>query len=425
MALNDQRVSLFFRDTSLRSIGSIFSSVLAIIFLPLLGSLVGPEILGKQQLILTFSLFLSLLIGLKIDVIIPLQKDKNLALNLLKSSFIICTISLLIALLIFFFLKSFFQFPYSDQIIICSIITGYVLCFSLSSQQFLNARKRFFISGMSDTVQRLTFIIFSLLCIFFINNNELVIYSIFAGLLIKTIFNFLFFSKNDFNFLSGANLEQPIKTFKLNIRSSIGWTSSQIIMTLGGLVPVIFIENLYGFQQLGFYYLATTILFGPHSFLMRSFGDVFFQRLGDRKNSLKNLAKTWRYSTIIIFIFAGIFVLLVNLIPNHIYEQFLSNQKYNWNEFGLIFKTLSILVIFSAITVPFDRVPIAFGWDLYPPIWNITRTVTLIFIGLISMKQNLSFTVFVYYQVIASSIFYIIDYFVVAYLLNYKKRIQG
>ena len=62
-------------------------------------------------------------------------------------------------------------------------------------------------------------------------------------------------------------------------------------MTLGGLVPVIFIENLYGFQQLGFYYLATTILFGPNSFLMRSFGDVFFQRLGDRKNSLKNLAK--------------------------------------------------------------------------------------------------------------------------------------
>ena len=152
----------------------------------------------------------------------------------------------------------------------------------LSSQQFLNARKRFFISGMSDTVQRLTFIIFSLLCIFFINNNELVIYSIFAGLLIKTIFNFLFFSKNDFNFLSGANLEQPIKTFKLNIRSSIGWTSSQIIMTLGGLVPVIFIENLYGFQQLGFYYLATTILFGPNSFLMRSFGDVF-SKIRDRK----------------------------------------------------------------------------------------------------------------------------------------------
>ena len=106
-------------------------------------------------------------------------------------------------------------------------------------------------------------------------------------------------------------------------------------------------------------------------------------------------------------------------------NSFYQIKKYNWNEFGLIFKTLSILVIFSAITVPFDRVPIAFGWDLYPPIWNITRTVTLIFIGLISMKQNLSFTVFVYYQVIASSIFYIIDYFVVAYLLNYKKRIQG
>ena len=62
-------------------------------------------------------------------------------------------------------------------------------------------------------------------------------------------------------------------------------------MTLGGLVPVIFIENLYGFQQLGFYYLATTILFGPNSFLMRSFGDVFFQRLGDRKKFVKKLSK--------------------------------------------------------------------------------------------------------------------------------------
>ena len=420
-----QSLSQFFRDTSLRSVGSIISSILAIAFLPYLGSLVGPEILGKQQLILSMGLFLSIMIGLKIDVIIPLQKNTNDRINLFKSSFILCTISVVLFFLLYLLISAFFQFPYTEQIIFASISCGFFLCLSLSSQQFLNTQSKFFTSGISDTVQRLTFIIFSIVCIFIFQSNELVIYALIVGILAKLIFNLFFIEKKHLNYLLNFNFEKPLLQLKNNLKPSAGWSSSQLIMTLGGLVPVIIIEKLYGFEQLGFYYLATNILFGPNSLLIRSFGDVFIQRLGDRKNSLMELKKTWIYSTSLILILALLFVLFINLVPNEYYSNFLSNNDYSWSSFGPTLKSLSILVLFSAITVPFDRVPIAFGWNFYPPAWNALRTISFILLGIMSMYYYFSFDLFIFYQVCIGSTFYIIDFFVVGYLLSFKKRVEG
>ena len=202
------------------------------------------------------------MIGLKVDVIIPLQKNTNDRVNLFKSSFILCTISVVSFFLLYLLIRTFFQFPYTEQIIFASISCGYFLCLSLSSQQFLNTQRKFFTSGISDTVQRLAFIIFSIVCIFIFQSNELVIYALIVGILAKLIFNLIFIEKKHLNYLLNFNFEKPLLQLKNNLKPSAGWSSSQLIMTLGGLVPVIIIEKLYGFEQLGFYYLATTILFG-------------------------------------------------------------------------------------------------------------------------------------------------------------------
>lgn len=351
--------------------GPLLASVLFFLYMPYLAKLIGPESYSEFSFTLQMLLFYSSLFLLKTDfnILYRARKDGSKGHRLPVFFFLL---SIPLCLMIYGYDKdiTFFLVPISSAYLI--LYSSAVVSGDMSS------------IGRSETIYKMSLI---LLTFIFVIYGVNIIFAI-AGSMLLRIF---FLSKNISVFFINRdtlNVSIIIEDFIL-IR---WWITSQVVMLVGGFIPILSIDMLFSPQLFGFYLLSITVITGASSLIGKALADVFFEYTGDLIRLKQIMEKTYMYSFILFLIVFVVYFYMEDLVL------FLLGD--GWQGFHRVSIYILLLGYFSFLSNCFDKLPQYFRYEQYTLYFNLLRLIIngsvlalTVMIGFDFYKYLLIFTV--------------------------------
>jgi len=400
---------LYFKNILVQGGGTFFAQLFGVVSLPLITRLYEPESFGYLTQFNNFISFLTILVSFRYEYFVLVPKKLETSLDffaeILKFSFLL---TLLFTFTIFIFLSlnlNYFTNFNLNYITLLGPITAYLASISIATQQIYQKLELYVTSAFTEPINKIFFFISAVLFYAISINFYGLIFATITGYLFKTIY--LFSSRSIFCKLKNFNFKltkfQNIRVFK---KSALSFSVSNLIQTLTGFLPVIFITNTYGSYTLGQWGLAIFAVYLPTSIIGTAIGQVYFQSANKLHGEGISIQNIWIKTVKSLFYLAiPSYLLLAFLAP--ILFPIIFGEK--WHFAGIYTSILCISVGMSFISTPVDRTCYIVKIDSYPYLINILRLIFTALSIFFSLKFDFTFLEYLYLNSILASLLYLYD----------------
>ena len=174
-----------------------------------------------------------------------------------------------------------------------------------------------------------------------------------------------------------------------------------------GFIPLYYLKLKFSLEEVGFFNIATTLLFLPVGIIANAIGQVYFQRISEYFNNNNGLAiyqltKTTITSAAFI---SSILFITVYFLANYI-DIFLGNP---WKDANEVIKLFCFSSFFSFTSITIDRVSFALKKTIYPIVLNVIRLFLVCATIYYSMMKDLDYLDFMQLYVFQLSIIYLAE----------------
>jgi len=326
--------------------GPLVASMLFFLYMPYLAKLIGPEKYSEFSFMLQILLFYSSLFLLKTDfnILYRARKDGSEGHRL---PVFFCLLSIPLCLILYGYNKDvvFFLVPLSSAYLI--LYSSAVVAGDMTS------------IGRSEFIYKISLIVLTFI---FVICGVNIIFAIAASILLRI--SFLYKNASVF-FLNRETLNVPkIIEDLILIR---WWVASQIVMLVGGFIPLLSIDMLFSARLFGFYLLSITVITGASSLIGKALADVFFEYTGDVIRLKQIMKKTYSYSFISFLIVFVVYFYMEGLVL-----YFLGD---GWQGFHSVSMYILLLAYFSFLSNCFDKLPQYFRYEQYTLYFNLLRLI--------------------------------------------------
>ncbi|REK69278.1 oligosaccharide flippase family protein [Paenibacillus paeoniae] len=316
--------------------GSTLAQIISLASFPIMAWLYTPEEIGVLTMILTVITMFSGVISARYDVVIVSDKDEANVHALIKLSFLICLIASIIISLgstVYFYTTD--QFRSSIFWVTCAV---FFLLFTSGLTNILmayNNRNREYKLMTAVQVIRAIFkeCLTAIFGMFKFGATGLVLATLVgqaAGLRrqsksleskIKDIWN------ANIRHVAILYLKQPIYSTPSIFVNSFSYASLNI-----------FIQKLFGFSLLGYYYMAFRILGLPLTVISFNISRVYYEEASREYNTTRNYIKTFKKTSIILTLIAVPMVLCMYFLAPPVISWLFGGE---WEQTGLFIKVLA------------------------------------------------------------------------------------
>jgi O-antigen/teichoic acid export membrane protein len=401
--------NLYYKNILLQGGGAFFAQVFGFMSLPLITRLYEPLYFGYLTQFNNLITFLTILVSLRYEyfVLVPKKIESSLDffVEILKFSFFL-TLLLTLTILIFLSLNINYIKAFNlTYITLLGPLTAYLASISIAAQQINQKLELYVTSAFAESINKISFFIFAILFYAISKNNYGLIFATIIGYLLKTIY--LFSSRSIFYKLKTCNFKltkfENIKDFK---KSALSFSVSNLIQTLNGLLPIVFITKTYGSYTLGQWGLAISAVYLPTSIIGTAIGQVYFQSANKLHGEGTSIQNIW---------IKTVKSLLFIAIPSYLVLGFLAPTLFpiifgeKWHFAGIYTSILCISVGMSFISTPVDRTCYIVKIDSYPYLINILRLIFTAMSIFFSLIYNFTFLEYLFLNSILASLLYLYD----------------
>jgi len=404
----------YFKNIFIQGFGNFFAQIIGILLLPILTRLYSPDSFGLLSQFSNLVAFLTIFITFRLEyfVLVPkkVKSSVYLFLEIFKLGFFLTLIFTALFFSIFYF-DSFYLGNYFPNFSFVFVpIAAFLISISIASQQILQKMELYKISSFSESVNKTIFFLFGFI-LFKVD------YKI-TGLILATILGY--FGRNIFLIYSIRVLKfrffkfvnfcfKNILNFK---KEALSFSVSNLIQTLTGFIPIIFISDFYGLSTLGQWSLALSVVYLPSSVIGSAIGQVFYQKANQLKNDGFSFYSLW-LETLKLLILICIPTYIIAPIFSPFIFPFVFGSK--WEDSGIYASILTISIGFSMLSSPFDRTCFIVSKIKYPYVINTLRLFFSVLVICVSILLKFSFVYFLFFQSIVMASLYSIDLYMSFY----------
>lgn len=401
--------SKYVKDIYLQGMGNAVAQLIGVLTIPILTRLFTPEQYGALNLFTNVVAFLSIIITFRFEYLILLDKYESVALNIIS---LILRFGVILSVAFFFIiltnkstLVSLFKLEQVSSYLYFAPFSALLISISVSVQQFQQRKQKYFISGVSEVVNKLGVLFFTVIVFFVFRTTLALILSSSFGIALKIIY---LSNKDELIKNSWFSLRKKIAliSFKKYWKSSLSFSISNTLLFITGHLPVYFITKYYGMKVLGNWSLMIMALYLPTSVIGNAIGQVFYERAAKLNAEGYNFNKLW-VSTIKSLLLISIpSFLIIAFISPYIFSTFFGN---NWQLAGEYASIFSIAACLSFICTPVDKACYIINRWQYPYIYNSLRLLFVIISFFIAQRNEFTFKEFLWLHVFQTSLIYCFD----------------
>lgn len=413
----------YWKNIARQASGNALAQLIAVGGIPILTRIYSPEVFALQGIFVQVVIFLSAIVLLRYEYVIPLLKDQAEAVMISVWAIRVgCIITVFLTACLWLILLrsdgSIFGFQLS-YLFLLAPITAFLVSISVMVQNEAQRLIDFKRSAASEVVSKMFYILsgvgFSAL-----PGGVGLLLTTGVSALGKTIAlnRYIIFHRDVKGLPDSNDITMLVGQYKSR---SVGMILSNCILTAATLIPLIFIGAKYGQNSLGQYSLVISTIFLPSALIGSAVGSVFYQKAAsywneDRKAEITRL---WHYTLVkLIFLSAPIY-LIIFLLSEWAYPFIFGEQ---WAQSGQIAKLISVSAFFSFLAGPLDRVTLILRIGYYLPLIHAMRLVAIISAVIFSEVSNASIDEFIVLFIVVMSFVYLVDIAAARVLVGLRVR---
>lgn len=407
--VNPANWSSYLIDIGHQSRGNVVAQLLNILAMPLVTRLYSPDIFGKYALASQLIAGASIILSLRLEYFIVSNSSLKIAIRHLRTiirNSLIALIILGFLILIFKNLwKSLLNFTVFEVYLI--LFLAWITNISLALQNFIQFKQNFKKSGNSEIWNKGAFATVAL--ILGAIHPSLVTYLLgfISGFSSKVFYLYTNLKFELLKNLKDLSVEKEIrkKAYSLSIVS--------FLQFFVGFIPIYYLNKAFELTQVGYFNIATTLLFLPVAVIGNAIGQVYFQRVSLSVNSSKlmEIYKLTR-STIFASLSISFFIFSAAYILSNYIHLFLGNS---WKDSAMVIKLFCFSSFFAFNSICIDKISFALRKNYYPILFNILRLISVCLTIYYADLKRYNFIEFIEIYVFQLCIIYSFDMLVSLY----------
>lgn len=389
-------ISRFLSDPMLKGAviigsGTVFSQILGIIFVPILTRIYSPSDYGTLSVFISLLSILTVGSTLQYELTIPLAEKDDDAIYLVILSFLIVFIITIILFLSLLFFGNFLAGIFHIEFILPYFwlfclgffgISGYQILtyWAIREKNYIQITHTRITQSVGGSVSKiilgiLSFGSFGLIC------GEIIGRMVGIGTLGRTILPKIWRSIHDFNFHKMRSL-----AFKYNKFPTYSFPAG-FINEVSLQIPILFLTSIFGLEVVGLYTLSYSMLVLPVLLVSHSIAQAYLAEIsGLFRNKSDKILDLYLKTTKKLFFFGAPLIIIGAIISPILYPIIFGSA---WKDAGTFSLPLSIMVIAAIVVSSTDSLALI-GYNHWSLIWNICRTIIVIFGFYLAFLFNLS-----------------------------------
>lgn len=398
----------YWKDILLQTSGNTIAQVIGLIGMPILTRLYVPETFAIQAIFIQLVTFLTAIISFRYEYFIQLLEDVSqsytlilwiakiglLMTTILTGGLVILDKSSILSQFDLTFSKYYYFAP----------ITAYLVSLSFAFKHEAERQEAFKATSIAEIVSKSSYIGAGISLAKILDGLGLILTTVFSA-----VGRLIYLHRYVSSFLSNVrDIDNNKRLVKIFAKRSIGLVSSNTILSISGLLPLIVISKQYGANNLGQFSLVMSTIFLPSGLIGSAVGNVFYQRTAKLWNNKEfdSLKKIWKDTIIKLLMFAIPTYTIIYLISSWIYPLIFGDQ---WKVSGEIAQFMTIAAFFSFLAGPIDRISLVLGIGFYLPAIHLFRLITIISVSALAIFESLDYLTFIIILSIGLSFVYITD----------------
>lgn len=398
----------YWKDIILQTSGNTIAQVVGLIGMPILTRLYVPETFATQAIFIQLVTFLTAIISFRYEYFIQLLEDINqshtLILWIAKIGLVMTTI-LTGGLIILDKSNILRQFDLTfSKYYYFAPITAYLISLSFAFKHEAERQEAFKATSIAEIVSKSSYIGAGISLAKILNGLGLILTTAFSA-----VGRLIYLRDYISSFISNIkNISSDKILVKIFAKRSIGLVSSNTILSISGLLPLIIISKQYGANNLGQFSLVMSTIFLPSGLIGSAVGNVFYQRTAKLWNSKDSdgLKKIWKDTILKLLLFAIPTYAVIYLISPWVYPLVFGDQ---WKLSGEIAQLMTIAAFFSFLAGPIDRISLVLGIGFYLPAIHLLRLAVIAVVSFLTIFESLNYLTFIIILSIGLSSVYILD----------------
>jgi len=415
--------SEFFKHALTLFSGTIVSSLIPLIFAPIIARLFTPEEFGVYAVVYSLIAIFQSVASLRYEtaVLLP-EKDEDSA-TLVSLSFVVSIFTSVVVLLLIcisvFFLSDFYESNGILSLIFFVPFGAWIVSFHKPINYWLSRFKKYKIVAIGKTFQGFVIAIFSVF-LGWLSVKDGLVYSYLIGWFLYVVLMITLSLKNtDLGKLLTFKAEKlkrvatDYKEFpKLNAFPTF-------LNDLASQLSVLLITYFYSMEQIGYFTFSRQYAFVPLSLISLSVGNVYFQRIVAKKNTSKSIKGEFKRLLIVLSSIGFVAISVILIAGPEIFEFiFGSRWKYSGELTQVLIFSFVVKFIVSALS------------SLLPALKELKLAVyfPIVYFGLMCslfIFRDFSFDNFVLLLTLLEVVSYLFYFTVIWHAVNrYEKKIS-
>lgn len=393
-------------------LGTGFSQLVTVLFIPLLTRMYSPLEFGKLALFMSSCAILSILSTGRYELAIMLPKKDIRAFNVFMSVlFLALFINLLFIIIFINFgegLLSLFNNPFELKMLLFIPVGAFLNACLQSLTFWYNRNEKYKSISFLKITQSLVTIFISLLAVTLSFDNNALIFSYLGGLFL-TLIPLIYVVKNNLNFCSKSHILFVLKKYS---SYPVLMMPAAFMDTFAMQTPVFFITKYFTSSIVGAYSLAFRVVTAPVGIISAAIGQVYFQKITSNLNQRKG-------STFSIFIGTAktlFFISLLIFTPLFFFGRELFEFFFgmNWIKSGEFVEIVSLAMLVRFVVSPLSTIFISTSNLKIASLWQSIYFMTSIclFYFCKNFEINLLLIFYTIHEVIMYTIYFILMLYV-------------
>ena len=381
----------FLRDNFRLLSGSVFSQVIAIIFIPIIGKLFSPQDFGDFSLVMATISIIVIISTLQLERAILIAESNAeaiyiISLILISSVFISVIYLLISSILVELGIESktisiLFKYRNVIPVIVLSLTT--LSCYnewSFRCSNYFNVNVSKISSSLFINVSKLFFG-------YYLITNSGLIYGEFFGRLIYLFLIIYYMIYKNLNYFKKVNLKGLVRVSKRYRNIIKHSTLSAIINSIGGQFPIFLLSIYYSKEDLGFFVMSLSVLSVPASLVSNSIKDTFRKKIFELSNS--QMSYEWFFRKILTYLVVFLLLLfpVLYICLPHIFELILGKR---WILSGHYSQLMLPMIMFSFLANSLSSVVVIAQqtiWDLKIQLVYLISTVLFLIYSVVTHQE--------------------------------------
>jgi O-antigen/teichoic acid export membrane protein len=413
----------YWKDIFFQASGNSIAQVIGILGMPFLTRLYLPETFALQAVFVQIVMFLAAFITFRMEYFIPLAADKVESLILSKWVLVVgfyTTITATVMIFLLHITNTFMYFDLTvDDVFYLAPITAYAICMSLVFQHEAQRQGAFKNTAISEVSSKFSYVSTGAILSFFTTSIGLIL-----STMLGAVGKMLSLRNYVIQFIRNIDsIEIDRKVISKYSGRSKGMVISNTILTVSGLLPILFIGKYYSLNTLGQYSLVMATVFLPSGLIGSAVGNVFYQRAAVywSEGDVMGLKNLWQETLIKLIVVAIPIYFFIYVISPWAYAFFFGT---NWVVAGDIAQVMSLAAFFSFLAGPLDRLSLVLGLSYYLPVIHIIRLSFLVMLIIVAKVFSLNQITFMFTFSLVMSFVYIVDVGMCRIMLNTRVKMK-